>query len=579
MKHQKISGQSATQPCLNGGASSSTPAKGRGGGEGCLVADKLRAEGVAPTLHTLQIGKYSCLALLILLLSACQLTAPPTQQITVQVDGGERVVQTQAETVRGVLRQAEIRLNELDRVQPDLYTPLTEISRITVTRVTEELFIREEVIPFEQQTVTNESLAPNESRLAQLGVNGVEEVSVRAIYEDNLLVSQTEIARTVITATVPEILVIGPQQALAPVRFAGTITYLANNTAWLLRGDSGNRRPIVTGVTFDDHVFTLSPDGQALLYTEAVTGQLETDSPTSGLELQNELRLASTIVVGEEPTSLGVSNVLQASWSPDGSVVVYSTAEPSSSPPGWRARNDLWRINPTQRSPRPTLILPEDRSGLYAWWGVDYVWSPNGEKLAYARPDEVGVITFTTQQPFSYTKNTLANFAPYETLSDWVWVPQLSWSADSRFIATPIHGALHDVAAGRHDAIDNQFDLWLLDSATSTKINLAEQVGMWANPVWGAQGIAYGQSLDPTQSVNSRYTIQHVDSDGSNRQQRFPVRSEPGVYSPQMYWSADGRDLLFLYNGNLYLANTSSSTVRQLTLDGQVRRMAWATVR
>jgi len=119
------------------------------------------------------------------------------------------------------------------------------------------------------------------------------------------------------------------------------------------------------------------------------------------------------------------------------------------------------------------------------------------------------------------------------------------------------------------------FDLWLisLDGTLSTKV--VEQIGMWANPTWGEAGIAFGEALEPLQSVTSRYSIQLIDHDGSNKQQIFPFSEELGVNLPELAWSPASSDLLFIYNGNLYLASSNGSPPRQLTSDGQASLPRW----
>ncbi|MDM8529478.1 G5 domain-containing protein [Anaerolineales bacterium HSG24] len=507
---------------------------------------------------------------LICLITACQ-TSPVIKHVTIAVDGQTHAISTEAETVREVLLEAEVELGDLDRVEPDLYNAISSGSHVVITRIREEILVEHEIIPFEQQTVVNEALAPGETRLMQLGVAGEEAISYRLIYEDGLVATQTEIDRQISVEPIPEIMVVGPPSNLPPVPFAGTITYLSNGNAWLMRGNSANRRLIATESSFDEHVFALSPDEGHLLYTQPLSDDM--DLPF------NELWLASTTIVGEQPESLALNNVLEAVWSPliNSSLVAYSTAERTVSAPGWKANNDLWLINPLANQPSPIQILQPDNSGLYAWWGGDFAWSPDGSTLAYARPDEIGIITFTTQRPITYQVTPLVEFAPLETHSDWGWVPQISWSPDSRFLAAVVHGP----PIGSEPAEESQqFEVWLLQAEGITenrrlKVKVAEQVGMWASPTWGVKGIAYGEAIEPLQSVNSRYKLRLIDWDGSNLRQLFPFQAEPGVQLPELAWSLDGEQLLFVYNGNLYLVNYQGSPPKPLTQDSQVSHVNW----
>lgn len=514
-------------------------------------------------------GSLTWLWLLIVSMVACQ-TQP--NQVFIEVDGGRQALTSEAATVREALAEAQIELGPLDRVKPDLYTQLEPGLVIAITRVKEKIEIEREVIPFEHQTITNEALATGETRVSQLGVNGEDEISIRVVYENGVEVSRAEVSRTTVIQPVPEILVVGPQGELPSTPLAGTIAYISNGNAWLMRDSSGSRRPLTTAGDLDGRVFNLSPDGRQLLYTRALTNAI--DSPL------NEMWLASTTIVGEVPITVGVQGVLFAEWSPVLSqpLIAYSTAERTASPPGWRANNDLWLFTPS----RPPLsgeakrkaveLIPPNTQGLYPWWGTTFAWSPDGARLAYARADQIGVIDLKTERPISYTLTPLVDFTPLKTFSEWVWVPGLSWSPDGQFLAATVHGP--PLAA--EPAEESQaFDLWLIGVNNGISAKVARQVGMWANPAWGMTGIAFGEASDPLQSANSRYLVQVIDRDGSNKRQLFPFRQELGVQLPELVWSAQGETLLFTYNGNLYMIDNKGSPPKQLTTDGQASHPQW----
>ena len=511
--------------------------------------------------------------IIIVLAAACQ-TQP--NQVFIEVDGGRQGLTTEAGTVREALAEAKVVLGPLDRVKPDLYAQLEQGLVIVVTRVEEEIKTRREVVPFERQTVTNEALAAGESKLAQLGVNGEDEISIRVVYENGLEVSRTEISRRTVIEPVPEILVVGPQGELPSIPIEGTITYLSNGNAWLMRDSSGSRRAITTAGNLDGRVLNLSPDGRQLLYTTALTDEI--DLPL------NELWLASTTIIGEKPITVGIQGVLQAQWAPviSRSMIAYTTAERVANPPGWKANNDLWLFDlppaasseegEPEKLPEPRQLLPPSTPGLYPWWGTTFTWSPQGDKLAYARADAIGLVDLTNSRPITTSLKPLVEFTPLKTFSEWVWVPGLSWSPDGKFIAATVHGP--PLAAEPADE-SPVFDLWLISVDGNLTAKVAEQVGMWANPAWGEAGIAFGEAVNPFQSVNSRYDIQLIDRDGSNKRQLFPFQEEPGVQFPELAWSPMGRELLFTYNGNLYLTTSKGTPPQQLTVDGQASQPQW----
>ena len=166
-----------------------------------------------------------------------------------------------------------------------------------------------------------------------------------------------------------------------------------------------------------------------------------------------------------------------------------------------------------------------------------------------------------------------------------MWVPSLAWSPDSRFVAAAVHGppvgGESAPTAGQADPQDSPvFDLWLFAADGSVKARVAEQVGMWTSPAWSRAGILYGQAVNPLQSVDSRYELILRDRDGSNPRRLFPLAGEPGVeVPPQIAWGPDGQDFIFVYNGNLYLANIQDTLPRQLTSNNQNSRPRWAASR
>lgn len=505
------------------------------------------------------------LLLVIVLLAACQ---PHSSQVFIEVDGNRKTLTTEATSVRAALAEAKVNLGSLDRVSPDLYAELQPGMLIRVTRVNEEIITSREVVPYERQTVVNEALAAGDTRLAQAGVNGEDEVTTRVVYEDGLEASRTEVSRRTVIEPVPEILAVGPRSQLPSVPVEGTIAYLSNGNAWLMRDSSNSRRLLTSSGDLDGRVFSLSPDGRYLLYTRHITDNL--DLPL------NELELVSTTIVGEPPLSLPPAGILNAAWSPviSPSLLAYSTAERTASPPGWRANNDLWLLQLENGQPvgRPVELIKPNTAGLYGWWGATFTWSPGGRQLAYARPDQIGLVTLAAE-PWQASTTPLLDFIPLKTFSEWVWVPGISWSPDEKFIAAVVHGEPVAAEPAEESPI---FDLWLLSTGGDISLKVVDQVGMWANPVWGEAGIAFGQAFDALESANSRYSIQAMDRDGSNRRLLFPFREELGVEFPEMAWLPDGQTLVFIYNGNLYTVAGNGSPPRQLTADSQASRISWA---
>lgn len=491
-------------------------------------------------------------------------------RIAVEVDGSRRILETEEETVREALESLDVTLGALDRTQPSLWEPITDGMTIIITRVREDTEVETRVLPFSRQVLRDEALDEGQTRLMQLGANGEEEVTYLVTYENGLEVSRLPSARRVTREPVDEIVVIGVSGTLPSVPVSGTIAYGSNGNAWMMRGGSGGKRPLTFTGDLDLRVLALSPDGTQLLYTR------KSESEEEGSSL-NSLWVVGTVVVGDEPTDLGIEGVRTAQWSPDGTRVAYSTAERIGGRPGWRARNDLWIASADGRD--QAEILPESAGGIYGWWGSEMAWSPDGRLFAYGDPDEVGLLDLSTGET-----QTLLSFPAYMTYADWVWVPSISWSPDGRFLACTAHAT--SARESEVAAESPMFDVWVLSADGQLEIPLVEGAGMWASPVWSPAGtmaseqensrLAYCIAQDPLDSQASRYDLYLVDRDGSNEVKLFPLHDEEGLETPQLAWSPWGNELVLVRDGNLYLLSLTSGALRQLTADGGTSDPHWA---
>jgi WD40 repeat protein len=295
-------------------------------------------------------------------------------------------------------------------------------------------------------------------------------------------------------------------------------------------------------------------------------------------------------VLGETPRQLPLNDVLVAQLAPDARAIAYSTGEKTSGAPGWKARNDLWSLpitpgesnlaaKPAQQIWLPSMPAP------YGWWGANFAFAPDGRALAYAFANEVGLIEFagrTVPVPNAPApRRVLKKFSPFRPPADWVWVPQVAWSPDSRFIVTTIHAPLGNPDVASDDPI---FEVWALARDATVKASLAKQTGMWAKPVWslpdarGESRIALGVALVPSNSERSRYALVVMDRDGGNKRQIFPLSQSPdeGLTTMQIAWSPDARQLIAVRENDLWLYDVASAKWSQLTANGASARPQWA---
>jgi hypothetical protein len=172
----------------------------------------------------------------------------------------------------------------------------------------------------------------------------------------------------------------------------------------------------------------------------------------------------------------------------------------------------------------------------------------------------------------------LKQFIYYDTRADWVWTPRVAWSPDSRFIAATVHAL--PAGAGPLEA-SPLFELWVLARDSSVNLALGHDTGMWAFPTWsprdvnGESKIAYGVALNPADSERSRYALDIMDRDGSNRQQIFPQGNEDGLQVIQVAWAPDGSQLIALRDGDLWLYDLSKNVWSQLTANGDSKLPRW----
>ncbi len=493
--------------------------------------------------------------------------------VTIVADGTTRDVSiTAGSTVSQAFQSAGIAPGSLDQADPPFYTVLSAGDLVTLTRVVEKFETEEIVIPFERQIVRNETLAEGETRLVQAGVNGLEEVTYRRILEDNLEVSKTEVKTVVLKEALPEIVMVGAQSSYTPLNIPGTIAYLAGGNAWIMEGSTANRRIIVSTGDLDGRIFTLSPNGEYLVFTR------KSKKPAD--EEINTLWAVRTRNLDPKLIWLQAANVVHfASWIPGTNSVAYSTVEPRSAAPGWQANNDLYRVSITGGSPR--RLLSANSGGVYGWWGMSFAYAPSGV-LAYSRPDGIGLV----DQDGGYLK-PLLEITPLNTHSDWAWIPPLAWSADGKNLYFVSHASAPVPITSEESPY---FDLSAASFSNEANVSIIDSTGMFAypspSPIQQISGeksyqVAYLQSIFIEQSDTSRYRLMVMDRDGSNKKMLFPPSDSNGIEPQAPIWAPadiEGQTNDFLavvYQGNLWLVDSGSGEAYQVTGDGLISKIDW----
>lgn len=516
--------------------------------------------------------------IILMLLSSCQIFTPAQTKLEVQISADNRQVQLKVDpgtTVQEALTSSGITLQPLDRVEPGLSTIISTNLSVKVTRVEEEFQVEESVLPFENQTVKNESLPEGQSILIQAGVNGKLSSTYRVVKENGVIVSRTLVKTDTLVEAKPEIMMIGVQSPFTSTPINGILAYITSSNAWIMENTTGNRRPVVTTGDLDGRIFSISPDRKWLLFSRSIS----TDNSSKNI---NSLWIVNLEETDPSPKSLGVNNVvLFADWIPGKSrTIAYSTVEPRDTAPGWQANNDLifLSFDENGKTVSQQTILDTNAGGLYGWWGTTFEFSPDGQKIAFARPDALG---FVNQK--DKTAEVALNVIPYQTKSDWAWVPGIRWSPDGNILFSILHGSEDQSLPSESST---EFDLTAIISSGNEPIRLVQNSGMFSYSVpspedeKGKYLVAFLSAILTDQSETSRYDLRIMDRDGSNQKKLFPGEGVQGINPQFPVWEpgsgSDGNYTLgFIAQGNIMLVSTTTGALSQLTGDGSVSKIDW----
>ncbi|MCB9437183.1 MAG: G5 domain-containing protein [Anaerolineales bacterium] len=523
----------------------------------------------------------------LLLFSACKQPEPTSNTIRVvlEMDGTRSTYSyNRAVSVTQFLDELEIERSPLDRINPPAYTQITDGMTITIVRVTEATECRNAALNYGEDIYNRTDLAPGSREVAVEGENGEVEICERIIYEDGEEKSRSVTSQTVLREPKNRVVYVGVQDNLERVPIDGTIAYISSSQAYVMQTNNTLRRPLTTDGGLDGRVFELSADGRQLLYTR------QTSDP-SDLPFSNEL----WVILDTEnpvPVRLPITNVLTAAWRPgEPYTFSYSTANPTEggSFQGWEAYNDLWLMTIDPETGAQTdwqEIMEGNLTGIFASWGTRFQWSPDGSSLAYAKANGVGLVDLATGS-FNEFALDFAYFNP-AIPDNWVWVPTLSWSQDSEWVILPVHGQ----SAGAEEAINSPiFDIGVFRYDSGLVLHqLIEETGMWANPAYSPSAlngigfedyqIAYLQARNPIGSYGAEYDLVIADRDGSNPRRVFPAQSQPGMRvfnldGGEFAWSPTGRQIVIVYQRNLWLVDIQTGIHQQITNDGQVSLPRW----
>ncbi|MCK7522163.1 MAG: hypothetical protein MZV64_33040 [Ignavibacteriales bacterium] len=170
------------------------------------------------------------------------------------------------------------------------------------------------------------------------------------------------------------------------------------------------------------------------------------------------------------------------------------------------------------------------------------LFRPDG-RLAYARPDGIGLVDIDGK----YIK-PLIEITPYNTRSDWAWLPPSPGARTGRRCSTrPMRRrpAWSTRRTRRSSTSTPCRSRTTPTSRSSTRQGCSPiRHRRPCSPVRARRRyqVAYLQAIFPEQSETSRYRVVVMDRDGSNRRTIFPANDAPGLQPQTPVWAPDPID-------------------------------------
>jgi uncharacterized protein YabE (DUF348 family) len=146
--------------------------------------------------------------------TAISLRSP--KQITIIHDHKKQTVTTTDATVRQLLTDLRVAVDQDDRLKPTFTAVLKNGTQILVQRVIHKFVVQRQSIGFSTRYQQDSSMYKDQSDVARSGKSGVAAIKYAAVYVDGKLASKTRVARTVIVAPVAKLVSVGIKDRPAP---------------------------------------------------------------------------------------------------------------------------------------------------------------------------------------------------------------------------------------------------------------------------------------------------------------------------------------------------------------------------
>jgi uncharacterized protein YabE (DUF348 family) len=137
------------------------------------------------------------------------ITIQRSRPISIVADGVTLETRAQGRTVADALGDVGVTLMGLDYTIPAEATPLRPGMMVRVIRVTEELAVEQEAVPFETVYQADAQLELDQRKTVQEGQNGIRQTTIRIRYENGIQVSRQPEGTTIASEPVNRVIAFG----------------------------------------------------------------------------------------------------------------------------------------------------------------------------------------------------------------------------------------------------------------------------------------------------------------------------------------------------------------------------------
>lgn len=135
------------------------------------------------------------------------------------VDGTtEQEILTAENNVKDLMDSLNIQLQEEDKIEPMLEAPIGEGDTVTITRITRQVVVETQELPFQTVFKNNENLERGKTQKVQEGKKGLKEIQLELVYENGVEVSKEVLDEKIIENSTNEVIEKGTLALVATSR-------------------------------------------------------------------------------------------------------------------------------------------------------------------------------------------------------------------------------------------------------------------------------------------------------------------------------------------------------------------------